>query len=208
MCGRCRCTLDRQQSVSFAERAVKEGVIRVDESFASFEPSYNICPGKHVPILVSSEEGVTLRSAVWGLVPRFQKSRKHDHYKMFNARSEELSAKPSFAGLGRNRCVVLTQGFFEWDTKRVLGRMEKQPYIIYFDGEGGSPAMMAMAGELSPLAFIPSLSMLPSFFSHGCPRSQRTSRFVRYMEGSRDRGKARDVYDIDHIEQFGAKVAA
>ncbi len=147
MCGRCRCSLDKKQSVEYAERTLQKGV-RVDSTFDRHRPRYNVSPGTVLPVLVAGDGGsVVLRTAVWGLVPHFQKSRKLDHYKMFNARSEELGAKPSFAGLvSRNRCVILTEGFYEWESKRVLGKMEKQPYYIYFQGDHDKPAVMALAG--------------------------------------------------------------
>lgn len=40
-----------------------------------------------------------------------------DFYKMFNARSESVAEKPVFSRLlSSHRCVVITEGFYEWKT--------------------------------------------------------------------------------------------
>ena len=148
MCGRCRCTLDRKQSVEYAESRLQKSV-GVEPTFDhAFKPQFNASPGTRLPLLVAGDAGgLLLKTAVWGLVPHFQRSRKRDHWRMFNARSEELSIKPSFSGLiARNRCVILTEGFYEWENKRVLGKAEKQPYYIYLADADGVPSIMALAG--------------------------------------------------------------
>ena len=63
----------------------------------------------------------------WGLIPSWTKpEEKHDHWKMFNARSETMQTKPVFSRLARTgaaagegdsrgrRCVCILSGFYEW----------------------------------------------------------------------------------------------
>ncbi len=155
MCGRARCSLTRAEIEAYAKRVTRLGSTKVDPDIqcqSMIDCSFNVSPGQRVPILVSDPDGgVTLRAAVWGLVPHFEKGFKHDHFKMFNARAEELSSKVSFNTLtSTKRCLVLTDGFYEWESKRVCGKNEKQPWHLHFppaDGrENGKPAVMAMAG--------------------------------------------------------------
>jgi putative SOS response-associated peptidase YedK len=51
-------------------------------------------------------------------VPSFTKPGSQlDFYKMFNARSESVADKPVFSRLlSSHRCVVITEGFYEWKT--------------------------------------------------------------------------------------------
>lgn len=69
----------------------------------------------------------------WGLVPSFtKKSEKPDYFRMFNARSESVHEKASFRRLlPRNRCLVLSEGFYEWKKDG----SKKQPYYIYLKNE-------------------------------------------------------------------------
>ena len=94
MCGRARCSLTRAEIESYAKRVTRLGSTKVDPDIrcqSMVDCSFNVSPGQRVPILVSDADGgVTLRAAVWGLVPHFQKGLKHDHFKMFNARAEEV----------------------------------------------------------------------------------------------------------------------
>ena len=61
----------------------------------------------------------------WGLIPSWAKDNSFAS-KMINARSETLLEKPSFKNLvDTNRCVIISNGFYEWDTK------SKNPYFIY-----------------------------------------------------------------------------
>lgn len=162
MCGRARCTLSKGECIAYAERVTvargdDDRVARPDRGelvVTSPEPGpaplYNVTPGQCVPILVGDSDGkITLQSAVWGLIPHAQKASKRDHFRMMNARSEELSAKPSFNTLiSTKRCLVLTDGFYEWESKRVLGRQEKQPWYLYFTdpNDDSRPAVMPMCG--------------------------------------------------------------
>ncbi len=50
----------------------------------------------------------------WGLIPSWAKDPSIGN-KMINARAETLLEKPSFKRLvGKRRCLVLTDGFYEW----------------------------------------------------------------------------------------------
>jgi putative SOS response-associated peptidase YedK len=78
----------------------------------------------------------------WGLIPYWTKDAENAaeiRIKTFNARAETLAEKASFRHvLNRKRCLVLTNGFYEWQT---IGK-NKIPYFIGLDQQ---PAF-ALAG--------------------------------------------------------------
>ena len=74
----------------------------------------------------------------WGLIPSWVKD-PQQFSTLINARTETAAQKPSFrASLRHRRCLVPTDGFYEWTGKTG----EKQPHLIRPRGGG----LMAMAG--------------------------------------------------------------
>ena len=78
----------------------------------------------------------------WGLLLHWAKEEKIA-YSTFNARAEEFTAKPAFRDAWKRgqRCLVVTDGFYEWKKLDPKGK-GKQPYAISMKGD----AQMAMAG--------------------------------------------------------------
>ena len=96
-----------------------------------YAPAYNIAPTQNILTVVGGESrrGEYMR---WGLIPFWVKD-KSIGSRMINARAETVSEKPSFRNaLRRRRCLVLADGFFEW--QRV--RKNKRPMrIVIWSGE-------------------------------------------------------------------------
>jgi putative SOS response-associated peptidase YedK len=91
-------------------------------------PSYNIAPGRDVPVIRLTEgerEGVMMR---WGLIPPFLKG-EPPKYSTSNARIETMETSPAFRDPWKSgqRCVIPADGFYEWH--QPLGR-PKQPWFI------------------------------------------------------------------------------
>ena len=78
----------------------------------------------------------------WGLLPHWAKDEKIA-YSTFNARAEEFTTKPAFRDAWKrgHRCLVVTDGFYEWKKLDPKGK-EKQPYAIAMADDG----QMVMAG--------------------------------------------------------------
>jgi SOS response associated peptidase (SRAP) len=59
----------------------------------------------------------------WGLLPHWAKDEKIA-YNTFNARSEEFTGKPAFRDAWKRgqRCLVITNGFYEWQNATPSGR--------------------------------------------------------------------------------------
>lgn len=76
-------------------------------------PSFNISPGANTAVITRhSPNKVELMK--WGLIPYWAKDPKIGA-KMFNARAETITEKPSFKrAIRHQRCLVPVNGFYEW----------------------------------------------------------------------------------------------
>lgn len=116
---------------------------------AELLPSWNVAPTQAVRIVrdatdVSPTPIRTLELARWGLVPHWAKDPAIGS-RMINARSETVAEKPSYRGPIRySRCVVVADGYYEWQAPEV-GRRLKTPHYIY-RADGG---VIAFAGMYS-----------------------------------------------------------
>ncbi|MCX7699393.1 MAG: SOS response-associated peptidase [Gemmataceae bacterium] len=106
------------------------------------KPRYNIAPSQPVLACRTAPDGhreVTWLK--WGLVPFWADDPKIG-YRLINARSETIAAKPSFRDAYRKRrCVVPADGFYEWKPR---GKT-KQPYRFY--RPDGKPFLIAALWE-------------------------------------------------------------
>lgn len=99
------------------------------EDMPWFTPTYNAAPQSAQPVVrlnrdSGGREVVVLR---WGLVPFWAKDAKLG-YSTFNARAEEVAAKPAFReALKRRRCLVPADAFYEWQR---IDPKTKRPYAI------------------------------------------------------------------------------
>lgn len=118
------------------------GVLRVDlEADDLPEPSYNVAPTDRVAIVLDSAKTEPptrrLESARWGLVPAWAKDPSIGA-RAFNARAEELEAKPMFRrALEKRRAVVPATGYYEW--RKTEGA--KIPHFIH--PRSGAPLFFA-----------------------------------------------------------------
>jgi putative SOS response-associated peptidase YedK len=136
MCGRVRLASDYSE-------------IKIRMKFApnspapNFEPDWNKPPTMPMLVALRSEDGKRVAKMMrWGLLPHWAKDEKIA-YSTFNARSEEFTTKPAFKDAWKwgQRCLVITDGFYEWKKLDAKGK-EKQPYAIGMaNGEN-----MVMAG--------------------------------------------------------------
>ncbi|MGC8723424.1 MAG: SOS response-associated peptidase [Acidobacteriota bacterium] len=93
-------------------------------------PSFNVAPGREVPVVVDEGEGRRLDAFRWGLIPRWAKDPSIGE-RLINARAETVAEKPAFrqAFLHR-RCLILADGFYEWKAEGT----RKTPYFISVEG--------------------------------------------------------------------------
>ena len=84
-----------------------------DGSGFEHSPRYNVAPTQSV-LTVTNREGRQAEYMRWGLIPSWAKDATIGN-RMINARGETVAQKPSFRNaLQRRRCLVLADGFYEW----------------------------------------------------------------------------------------------
>ena len=78
--------------------------------------------------IITNKDSQTIQLFNWGLIPHWAKDstiRKNT----LNARIETIYEKPSFRDAAKNRCLVLVDGFYEWQWLDDKGK-KKQKYLI------------------------------------------------------------------------------
>src|SRR5580704_2484622 len=108
----------------------------------NYAADWNKAPTEPMLVAIRSMDGARVPKMMkWGLIPHWSKDSKLQ-YSTINARSEDFRTKPAFRDAWKwgQRCLVVTDGFYEWKKLDPKGK-EKQPYAIaMFAG------MMVMAG--------------------------------------------------------------
>ena len=91
-----------------------EGRFGFDGADVAYSSSYNVAPTQGVLTLVAENEARRAVRMRWGLIPSWAREASIGS-RMINARAETVAEKPSFrTALRRRRCLVLTDGFYEW----------------------------------------------------------------------------------------------
>ncbi len=102
-----------------------------DGDWLTLEPAYNVAPTQEVLTVVGGESrrGGFMR---WGLIPHWAKNASIGN-RMINARAETVGEKPAFRdALRRRRCLVLADGFYEWQR---TGGAKRPMRIVMRSGE-------------------------------------------------------------------------
>jgi putative SOS response-associated peptidase YedK len=87
---------------------------------------YNVAPGDDVLSVTTDREGAPRGELLrWGLVPYWAKDPKSLGLKLINARSETMLTSGAFRDA--RRCLVLADGFYEWEKRP--GR-PRQPWWV------------------------------------------------------------------------------
>ena len=80
----------------------------------------NFAPTMKMPVIIENQ----VVNMKWGLIPSWSQNKSFAN-KLINARCETLLKKPSFKNLvNTQRCIVPSNGFYEWDP------VSKLPYFV------------------------------------------------------------------------------
>lgn len=130
MCGRFTITL---------EPAFFQQEFILGKMPSEWTPRYNAAPTQNIPV-VKDEQSRDVEMMRWGLIPFWAKDPSIGS-RLINARAETLGEKPSFRGaFEKRRCLILTDGFYEWQKSSVKGS-PKAPYRFILKEE--KPFMFA-----------------------------------------------------------------
>ena len=124
MCGRARLSSD------YSEIKIQLK-FDLDAPAPNFDTNWNLAPTEPMLVAIRSEDGKRIpRMMKWGLIPHWSKDSKLA-YSTINARSEDFTTKPAFRDAWKwgQRCLVVTDGFYEWKKLDETGK-RKQAYAI------------------------------------------------------------------------------
>lgn len=123
MCGRF---------VLLTDLSVIAETFNIEEVACDYQRGNNISPGQLVTAVVRDGKN-RLVNFRWGLIPSWAKDPSIGS-RMFNARAETVSEKPSFrSAFKRRRCLIVADGFYEWQ------KLEKGKIPFYFSLKSGRP---------------------------------------------------------------------
>lgn len=153
MCGRTCLTLEPNEICTCCSRDNKPLKWRPEYNLGrKYEghidgKGYNTTPQDITPVLASNAHFDEVPSSdtvvvpmMWGLIPRWHKGdyRKHG-LTTNNCRLEDLSKSKLYLPLLKagKRCVVLCEGFYEWQTVTGAKSSDRKVYYIYFPQNQG-----------------------------------------------------------------------
>lgn len=124
MCGRF---------VLLTDLSVITETFNIQDVACEYRPGNNISPGQQIAAVIRKDDQNSLVNFSWGLIPSWAKDPSIGN-KMFNARAETISEKPSFKNaFKKRRCLIVADGFYEWQK---LGNV-KIPFYFYL--KSGKP---------------------------------------------------------------------
>lgn len=144
MCGRFTITVDRVDAI------LRKFNAEPAPGFTDYRPRFNAAPQQFVPVIVAKEDGRRYLTYVyWSLTPPWAEAAGSKYSAQINIRDDSIDKNKYFRTLLLNqRCVFVTDGFFEWqipdgyENKPLPRGYRKMPYRIRFaDGE-----IMPLAG--------------------------------------------------------------
>ena len=105
----------------------------VQDVACEYRPGNNISPGQKIAAVLCKDDQNSLVCYRWGLIPSWAKDSSIGN-KMFNARAETITEKPSFKNaFQKRRCLIPADGFYEWQK---LGKVKKP---LRFSLKSGEP---------------------------------------------------------------------
>jgi putative SOS response-associated peptidase YedK len=136
MCGRY--TLHTEKEVLARRFALDPGSL---DALGDWQPRYNIAPSQPVLALVERDGRRSPRWLRWGLIPHWSPPAA-EPAGWINARAETAATRPAFRdAFARRRCLILADGFYEWQAALGASRRKTPHWIARRDGQP-----FAMAG--------------------------------------------------------------
>lgn len=112
-----------------AQKIAQRKRLTLDELAALFSPTDKLSGFTHPNLLmIKNTDPTVLTAGQWGLYPEWTKDNSIQKHTL-NARIETLHEKPSFAPYFENRCIVIIDGFYEWQWLSKSGSKKQEYYI-------------------------------------------------------------------------------
>lgn len=120
MCFHSKQSKDAQALESRFKAKVKNNLVVQSEYYNGF--TFPKTP------VISNLDSNIIDNYTWGLISNWSTDKLNQQYTL-NAKIETLNEKPSFKNNIKNRCLVIADGFFEWQWLDPKGK-QKQKYLI------------------------------------------------------------------------------
>ena len=101
--------------------------------------TYNGFSYPETPVITDNKSEI-IQLFHWGLIPEWAKNNEIRKYTL-NARMETIHEKPSFKNSVNKRCVIIADGFFEWQWLDTKGKQKQKFELIMPDS-----SLFAFAG--------------------------------------------------------------
>jgi putative SOS response-associated peptidase YedK len=112
----------------------------------NFPPRYNVAPTQPIPIVRLDNGKRSFALMRWGLLPAWVKDPK-GFALLINARGETVLEKPAFRNaMRRRRCLIPTDGFYEWPAAANAGTPRRPYFVRRKRGADGTAPPLAFAG--------------------------------------------------------------
>ena len=125
MCFHSKQSKDAQTLENRFKAKVKKNVLFQSGYFNGF--TYPKTP------IISNVNPTEIDNYNWGLIPAWAKDKTIQQHTL-NAKIETLNEKPSFKNNIKNRCLVIADGYYEWQWLDPKGK-NKQKYLITLTSE-------------------------------------------------------------------------
>lgn len=114
------------------------------DALNDYEP-FEFCKAFNYPKtpVITKDNPTKIELFNWGLIPEWSQNNEIRQYTL-NARIETLLEKPSFKDVTQNRCLIIADGFYEWQWRNKSGS-KKEKYLITLPNE----KLFAFAGIYS-----------------------------------------------------------
>lgn len=117
-------------SINWTTRKMREYLqeaFRIDNDYEYELPRYNIAPSQNLLCVIYDGVNYRVGPIVFGY--SLPNATSQSETKIVNARAETILSKPSFKeSFQKHRCIVLADGYYEWNS-------EKQPFRITSSNE-------------------------------------------------------------------------
>lgn len=119
-----------------------ESFFEAEFEFSDYTPVKHINGFQHpsMPVITDIDSDI-IQLYKWGLFPKWAKNNFNSNNTL-NARYETLEEKPSFKSSVKNRCLVISDGIYDWQD---VGKNDKQCFHITHPDKG----LFALAGLYS-----------------------------------------------------------
>lgn len=121
--------------VSMTDKQLAQHFRVTMENMEELAPQFYLNAFTHpkTPVITNVKKNV-LQRYQWGLIPEWAKNDDLKKYTL-NAKIETLDEKPSFRDIMKNRCLIISNGFYEWQWLDVKGKNKKKFLITVKDEE-------------------------------------------------------------------------